>query len=111
MLVPQTQQLVQAPRLCHHVQPGGGLVEDHERRFAHERHSDAYALLLPAGQLMWVSALELEVTRETDFLQGRRDHLAGWLSAMVCSDHLTNRVADSNRRVQRGSRILGDVGH
>ena len=41
-------------RLHHHVERGGGLVGDHERRVARERHRDHHALLLAAGELVRV---------------------------------------------------------
>ena len=37
-----------------HVQRGGRLVKDQQRRFRHQRHGDDDALLLTAGKLVWV---------------------------------------------------------
>ncbi len=40
--------------LNHHIERGGGLVRDHERRVARQSHRDHHPLLLPAGELVGV---------------------------------------------------------
>ena len=54
-LVSQLVDQVQHGRLDGHVQGGGRLVHDEERRVVEQRHGDDDTLLLPAGQLVRVT--------------------------------------------------------
>ncbi len=59
LFVAEPEQLVEDPGLGHHVEPGGGLVEDDDLRVRGQGGRDAHALLLAARQLVRIPASEL----------------------------------------------------
>ena len=97
-----------------HVEPGGRLVHDDRLRPEDRRHRDRDALLLAARELMGVAAQELGVARQADVRERLADRvLHGSVAelARVDLEHLAQLPPDPQRRVQRGGRVLGHVGH
>ena len=91
------------------VQAGRRLVEDEERRVRRKRHRDHDALLRAAGELVGVAAHDAVGIGDLNLPQ----HLARPVEGFVLRgahelEDLGDLVADTDRRVQRGSRILVD---
>ena len=107
----QAAHLLEDPRLGHHVEPGGGLVEHQQRRIADQRERERDPLLLAAGELVGEAALERRVVGERNPLQRGRGERAGIALDPVDAADLADLVADPSRRVERRRRILRDVGH
>ncbi len=103
---------VQHVGLGGHVQPGRRLVEHDQRRAAGEGHRQPDSLLLATGELMWVALQKLRRPGE----QHLAHHLGHPIAAgrvivaeLVGVEDLPDLLADADRRVQRRSRILGDI--
>jgi hypothetical protein len=86
----QFVQQVEDLRLHRHVQRGGRLVEDDERRIVDQRGGDERALLHSAAQLMRIGANELTRMRQTYFGQ--------------CVDGLVERRPATARDERRAAR-------
>ncbi len=94
------------------VEAGGRLVEDQHLGLGQERHRQGDALHLATGELVGVAPQELVVARQADLLEtgagrleprGRRTDAAQLLE-------LDELLADPDARVERGGRVLRDVG-
>jgi hypothetical protein len=99
-------------RLRRDVEPGRGLVEDDDAGAIGERHRERHALLLAAGQLVWISAQEGLVTREQHLGQRLDDACAPLCvrrAEAVGRQRLVELRLDLQRRVQRGRGVLGNV--
>ena len=104
----QTLQLRQHPVLGQHVQSRGRLVEHRDLRLAHRRHRDRDALLLAAGQLVWIPAVKALVATQIDPRQRGRDRVLPRAGAMG-PEHVEDRVTDPHGRVQRPAGILRHI--
>ncbi len=106
----QVLNQVQHDSFHRHVQSGGRLVHDEERRVVEQRHGDHHPLLLAAGDLMRVTVHHVGRIGHVDPVQ----HVNGFLpcfllgNAPVGSQHLGQLIADGDRGVQGLHRILVD---
>ena len=105
---------VEHGRLRRDVEAGRGLVEDDQTRPVCERHRQADALLLAAGQLVRVAAQVLRDRRTarpraSSPRSARRGRLGVGLP--VSLKHFAELEADPQRRVERRRGILRDVRH
>ena len=97
-------------RLNGHVQRGGRLVGDQQRRIAGQRHGDHHALPHAAGKLVRIIVHARRRIGNADQFQ----HLDGALErfllryALVRQDGLHHLHADGEDRIQRGHRLLKD---
>ena len=97
-------------RLDRHVERGGRLVGDQQRRIADQRHRDHRPLAQPARELERVGAERLRGIGEADPGQ----HLDGAMLALGAVDvrvqqqRLEDLVADRVQRRQRAHRLLED---
>ncbi|MNX03064.1 hypothetical protein D3C86_326320 [compost metagenome] len=100
-------------RLDGHVQRGGGLIGDQQRRFAGQRHGDHDALAHAAGQLMRVAVQHRLGFRNANLLQHAQGFGAGGrgVLALVLADGLGDLVPGREHRVQGGHGLLEDHGH
>jgi hypothetical protein len=89
---------IQDLRLNRHVQAGGRLVGDQDRRPRSDSRSDQDALALAAGELVRVAFKERGV--EPDLSESVQGSFAGALLAMVHDDALHHLLADGQDRVQ-----------
>ena len=103
---------VQDMRLGGHVEPGGGLVHDEQLGVAGEGHGDQHPLLLAAGELVRVAQRRPRGVGQVDAGQKLAHPVLGPLAPEigVLAHHLTDLVADPERRVERGLRVLVDHG-
>ena len=93
------------------VERGGRFVGDEDVRPTGKRHGDHRPLLHPAAQLVRVIPHPLARIDNADLLQPVR-HFGvdvGHFRAMQ-PDRLGDLVADGEHRVERGGRLLEDVG-
>ena len=97
-------------RLHRHVERGGRLVGDQDRRVVHERHRDHRALAHAARVLVRIVACARLRVRDPDVTEHLDGPLAGVVLAFVrVREHrLCDLVADAVHRVQAGERILED---
>ena len=97
-------------RLDRHVERGGGLVREDQLRIAGEGDRDHHALAHPARELERVVAQALLGARDADLREQLDDAVAGGGigEAHVLADGLGDLVADRERRVQAGQRVLED---
>jgi len=105
----QAQQFVQDPGLRDHVKARCWLVQDDNRWLAGQRDRDADPLLLPAGELVRVPALEDQIAWQAYVLQPRGDRAVRIAAVPVCPDHFRDRVADPQRWVERRGRVLRNI--
>ena len=91
------------------VEPGGGLVEDQQRRILRERHRDDHALLHPARELVRV-ALHDRVgvgdLHEHERFPRPRERLRR--AGAAHGEHLGHLLPDPDRRVQGCAGVLVD---
>ena len=108
----ETGDQIQDVRLGGHVEPGGGLVHDEQLRVAGEGHRDQHPLLLAAGKLMRVAQRRPCGIGQVDAGKKLAHPLRGTLASQfgVLAHHLADLVADPERRVERGLRVLIDHG-
>ncbi len=93
------------------VESGGRLVEHDQRRPAGERHGQADALLLPAGQLMRIAPDQLGRRVKPGLAQNLEDPVLRVIDrTWVDPQRLPELGSNPQRRVQRGRRILRYVG-
>ena len=101
-------------RLSADVEAGGRLVEHDHRRPAGKRHCQPDALLLTAGQLVRITTKELRRAGKRDLAHHLGHAGLARRSAtpeVVELEDLGELFDDPQRRVQRGRRILRNVGH
>src|SRR5262249_22226818 len=93
-----------------HVERGGRLVGDQERRVAGERHRDHRALALAAGELVGVGVDDLLRARHADVGEhlDRAGARLGAVDLLVQDDRLHDLGADCVDRAERGHRLLED---
>ena len=108
-LAAQPLDLVQHARLRDDVEPGRRLVEHDDRRFADECQRDRHALLLPAGELVRVPTAELRRRGKMHALQRPFDASVRRTAVDVLVEHVLDRGADAQGRVQGAAGILWDV--
>ena len=103
---------VQDVRLGGHVEPGGGLVHDEQLRVAREGHGDQHPLLLAARELVRIAQRHPRRVGQVDAGQELAHPFLGALAPKlgVLAHHLADLVADPERRVERGLRVLVDHG-
>ena len=92
------------------VEAGRRLVEDQERRIVRERHRDDHPLLHPAGELMGIARAAPSPGRRSARAPAPRGARS---SDSLCAgaadpEDLGDLLADRERRVQRGARVLVD---
>ena len=100
-------------RLSGDIETGRRLVEDDHLWSEQERHGDADALLLAAGELMRISAEKRGIGRERDLAERLADAIEGLARRCrppVRLDHLDQLRPDRQRGVEGGGRVLGNVG-
>ena len=110
VLVDQPAQQREDRRLGGDVEGGGRLVGDQELRAQRDRHGDADALALAAGELVRVARRRESARGQADAREGGggdRPRL-GAAGGAVDADGLGHLVADGLQRVQRGHRLLED---
>ena len=111
----QGRQLSHRPehmRLGGHVEAGRGLVEHDHPRTARERHRQADALLLAAGELMRVPLQVHRCVWQRHLTHHLGDPFAPLALARAEAmglEHLHELRPDPERRVERGGRVLGHV--
>ena len=105
----QPRDLLEDRRLRDHVEAGGRLVEDDERRLADERGGDRDALRLPTRELMHEAAPELLRGGQADALEDLRGLALAVGLREVRAQHLAHPVADADRRVDRRGGLLRHV--
>ncbi|MCY1295760.1 hypothetical protein D9M70_451170 [compost metagenome] len=96
-----------------HVERGGRLVGDQQRRFERERHGDHHALALAARQAERIGMHQRGRIGQADELQ-QLEHAARTRLARIGVVHahdLGDLVAHGHHRVQRGQRLLEHHGH
>jgi hypothetical protein len=99
--------------LSDHVEPGGGLVQDHERWSAGKGSRNQYALLLATRQLVRVAPEEGAVAWQQHLLHKLLQALTSVGSVapdMMNTEHLIELSADPPPWVECGARVLRDVG-
>ena len=109
-LLLQALQQVENLRLNGHVQRGGWFVGDNQPRVAHDGHGDHDALAHAAGKLVRIllhAALRVRNFNQTqlfkhDFARFR------FGNAFVDAQRLDQLIADGEKRVERGHRVLKD---
>ena len=109
-LLLQALQQVENLRLNGHVQRGGRFVGDNQPRVAHDGHGDHDALAHAAGKLVRIllhAALRVRNFNQTqlfkhDFARFR------FGNAFVDAQRLDQLIADGEKRVERGHRVLKD---
>ena len=95
-----------------HVEPGRRLVEHDHRWSTRERHRQADALLLAAGELVRITTQELGRPRQQDLFHHLDHAVAARLVAAaepVELHHLQQLAIDAQRRVECDRRVLRDV--
>ena len=97
-------------RLNRHVERGGRLIGDQERRIARQRHGDHNPLAHAAAQLMGIGI-------DAGFRIGdlhQPEHFDGFRSSrllvqpLVQLDRFADLIADGKNRIERGHRLLED---
>ncbi len=105
-------QQLQDLRLNGDIQGGGGFVSDEERGFASEGHGDHDALAHAAGELMRVVVESAGGCGKADALE-HFDGVALGLSMRVAemeAGDFGELLADGEKRIERGHRVLKDHG-
>ncbi len=93
------------------IEPRGGLVEHDQRWPAAERHGQADALLLTAGQLMRIPPEHLRGRVQPGLPHDLKNPLGRVIDrSAVDSQRLPELRSHPQRGVERRRRILGDVG-
>ncbi len=112
-LVAHLAQQLEDLGLHRHVQRGGRLVGDDQRRVQRERHGDDDALLLAAGELVRVVVDPLFGFRDADLAQHLDGAGLGLLlgDLAVGADALGDLPAHGVHGVQRGGGLLEHHGH
>jgi hypothetical protein len=97
-------------RLDRHVERGGRLVRDQERRAAHQRHRDHRALAQPARQFEGITAPGALRVGKADKAQhvGRQLFSLGGADRAVQLERLADLVANRVQGRQRAHRLLED---
>ena len=95
-----------------HVERGGRLVEQQQRRVGQERHGDHHALLLTARDLVRIGGHDPFRVRDVDVAQDLVRAVVGVLRAdlLVVQRHLHQLLAQRHARVERGHGLLIDHG-
>ena len=107
-LLAQPEEQVEDLGLDGHVERGGRLVGDEQRRPAGQRHGHADALSHAAAELVRVALERLVAGRKADLGQRPERRLARLLPrhALVDADDVLDLVADLEHGVERGQRVL-----
>ena len=105
-------QQVENGRLHRHVERRQRLVAHDQLRLGRERAGDGDALLLPAGELLRVAQRRPRGVGQVDPGQKLAHPLFDALAPQpgVLAHHLVDLVADPERRIERGLRVLVDHG-
>ena len=94
------------------VEAGGGLVEDQQGGILGQRHGDHHALVHPARELVWIAAHDPGRVGDLHLLEHLPRPIAGLVVAHPLQGvDLGHLVADPNRRVKSGGRVLVDHGN
>ena len=111
-VTPQVTDQVQHGRLDCHVQGGGRLVHDQQRRVVEQCHGDDHSLLLPAGQLVGIPFHHRFGVGHVHLLQHLYAVLVGvfFLHPPVDDQHLVHLLADAQRWIERRHGVLIDHG-
>ena len=105
-LVLETGEKIEDLRLYGHVQVGGRLVGDQQRRPRGDRRGDEHAVPLPPRQLVRVALEHRGI--QSDALQGLGGAFAGAPAAQVGDDAFHDLVADRHHGIERGRGLLKD---
>ena len=111
-IAPKLVEQLENLRLRRHVERGRGLIGDDDLGVVGERHGDGNALALAARKLMRIGVgARRGVGDAHRFHQlDRPPHRLGAREPLMAPHALGDLFADSYQRIERGQRILEDVG-